>query len=87
MNLNAGSIGYKDVKVEDITIFDLYPGMPEEEALKTIEAYGFYFLDGSEESGSVYITGDGLGNRALWYRAEDGKVTNISVNPYCSYAG
>lgn len=87
MNLNAGSIGYKDVKVEDITIFDLYPGMPEEEALKTIEAYGFYFLDGSEESGNVYITGDGLGNRALWYRAEDGKVTNISVNPYCSYAG
>lgn len=87
MNLNAGSIGYKDVQVEDITIFDLYPGMPEEEALKTIEAYGFYFLDGSEESGNVYITGDGLGNRALWYRAEDGKVTNISVNPYCSYAG
>ncbi|MDD6812102.1 MAG: hypothetical protein PUD93_09590, partial [Lachnospiraceae bacterium] len=40
MNLNAGSIGYKDVQVEDITIFDLYPGMPEEEALKTIEAYG-----------------------------------------------
>lgn len=87
MNLNAGSIGYKDVQVEDITIFDLYPGMPEEEALKIIESYGFYFLDGSEESGNVYITGDGLGNRALWYRAEDGKVTNISVNPYCSYAG
>ena len=87
MNLNAGCIGYKDMQVGDITIFDLYPGMPEEEALRKIESYGFYFLDGSEESGYAYITGDGLGNRAIWYCAEDGKVTNISVNPYCAYAG
>ena len=86
-NLNAGCIGYKDKQVADITIFDLYPGMPEEEAAKRIEAYGFYYLDGSEESGSVYITGDGLGNRALWYRVENGKVVNISVNSFCSYAG
>lgn len=87
MNLNAGCIGYKDVQVEDITIFDLYPGMSEEEARRKIESYGFYFLDGSEESGYAYITGDGLGNRAIWYCAVDGKVTNISVNPYCAYAG
>lgn len=87
INLNAGCIGYKDVQVEDITIFDLYPGMPEEEARRKIESYGFYLLDGSEENGYSYITGDGLGNRAIWYRAKDGKVTNISVNPYCSYAG
>ena len=87
MNLNAGCIGYKDMQVEDITIFDLYPGMSEDEAIRKIESYGFYFLDGSEESGYAYITGDGLGNRAIWYRAKDGKVTNISVNPYCSYAG
>ena len=86
-NLNAGCIGYKDKQVADITIFDLYPGMPEEEAAKRIEAYGFYYLDGNEESGSVYITGDGLGNRALWYRVENGKVVNISVNSFCSYAG
>lgn len=87
MNLNAGCIGYKDVQVEDITIFDLYPGMAEKEAQQKIESYGFYLLDGSDENGYAYITGDGLGNRAIWYRAKDGKVTDISVNPYCSYAG
>ena len=87
MNLNAGCIGYKDIQIEDITIFDIYPGMSEEEARRKIELYGFYLLGGSEEDGFAYITGDGLGNRAIWYSAKDGKVTNISVNPYCAYAG
>lgn len=87
IDLNLGSIQYCDTKVEDITIYDLYPGIGEEEAIQKLTAYGFYQYSGDAENGYLYITGNGFGNVAIFYKAENGKLLEISISPYCAYAG
>ncbi len=87
INLNLGSIQYCDTQVEDITIYDLYPGMMETDAIQKLTAYGFYQNSGDAENGYSYITGNGFGNVAIWYKAENGKLQEISISPYCAYAG
>lgn len=85
--MNAGSINYQHSKIGDVTIFDLYPGMEEETALKKLAAYGFYLKQGDEQNGYSMITGKGLGNISIWYKAQNGRLTDISIYPYCEYAG
>lgn len=87
IDLNLGCIQYCDTKVEDITIYDLYPGIGEEEAIQKLTAYGFYQYSGDAENGYLYITGNGFGNVAIFYKAENGKLLEISISPYCAYAG
>lgn len=85
--MNAGSMNYQHSKIGDVTIFDLYPGMEEERALEKLSAYGFYLKQGDEQNGYLMITGKGLGNISIWYKAQNGRLTDISIYPYCEYAG
>lgn len=87
INLDLGCIVYNNTKIEDITIYDLYPGMEEMEASQKLASYGFYPNGGDNEIGYSFITGNGLGNLSIRYKTENGKITSISISPYCAYAG
>lgn len=84
--LNAGSIGYRGEKLEDVTIFGIYPGISVDGALEKLQAYGFY-ADSYPEVENCLVTGDGFGNISIWFSAEDNVVTDITVRPYCAFAG
>lgn len=86
MELNAGSLGYTDEKVDDVTIFGIYPGMSVESAWNKLKAYGFYASPYGEVENCL-ITGEGLGNVSVTFMEENGKVTTISVGPFCAFAG
>ncbi len=77
---DGGSFTYQNEKVEGLTMFGVYPGMEEQEAVSSLEKYGFH----ADEGGS-YVTGDGWGNYAVWLNCENGVVTGISVGSYCRY--
>lgn len=84
--LNAGHIGYKGEKLADVTIFGIYPGISVDGAWKKLQAYGFYASPGAEVENCL-ITGEGFGNISIWFSAEDNVVTDITVGPYCAFAG
>lgn len=84
--LNAGHIGYKGEKLADVTIFGIYPGISVDGAWKKLQAYGFYASPGAEVENCL-ITGEGFGNISIWFSVEDNVVTDITVGPYCAFAG
>lgn len=84
--VDEGTVTYMGEKVEDITVFGIYPGMDENAALESLKSYGFYHYPGAEIE-NCFITGVGLGNRSLWLTIEDGKVTMVTVHPFCAFAG
>ncbi len=84
--LNAGHIGYKGERFEDVTIFGIYPGMRVDSAWEKLQAYGFYASSYAEVENCL-ITGEGFGNISIWFSAEDNVVTDITVGPYCAFAG
>lgn len=84
--LNAGDLCYMGEKVEDVTIFGIYPGISVDGAWEKLKAYGFYASPYGEIENCL-ITGEGFGNVEIWFDAEDGKVTTIAVRPFCAFAG
>lgn len=84
VHMDGGILSYGDSRVEDITVFGIYPGMDADEAVMTLTSYGFFPYDGLE---NYMITGDGVGNAAISYNISDGVITGISVSAYCSYVG
>ena len=84
--LNAGSIGYRGEKLEDVTIFGIYPGISVDGAWEKLRAYGFY-ASSYPEVENCLVTGEGFGNISIWFSAEDNVVTDITVRPYCAFAG
>lgn len=84
--LNAGHIGYKGEQVDDVTIFGIYPGISVGGAWEKLKAYGFYASPYGEVENCL-ITGEGFGNVSIWFSAEDNVVTDITVGPYCAFAG
>lgn len=84
--LNAGHIGYKGEQVNDVTIFGIYPGISVDGAWEKLKAYGFYASPYGEVENCL-ITGEGFGNVSIWFFAEDNVVTDITVGPYCAFAG
>lgn len=86
MALDAGNLSYSGEKLEDVTIFGIYPGISVDGAWEKLKAYGFYASPYGEVENCL-ITGEGFGNVSIWFSAEDGFVTEISVRPYCAFAG
>lgn len=84
--LNAGHIGYKGEKLGDVTIFGIYPGISVDGAWEKLKTYGFYASSYSEVENCL-VTGEGFGNISIWFSAEDNVVTDITVGPYCAFAG
>lgn len=84
--LDAGNLSYSGEKVEDVTIFGIYPGISVDGAWEKLKAYGFYASPYGEVENCL-ITGEGFGNVSIWFSAEDGFVTEITVRPYCAFAG
>ena len=84
IDVDAGSLIYKEKKVGNITLFGLYPGMGEKEAKEMMERFGFYPLEGLENE---YITGNAFGNSLIRLQVAEGKITWIDLSPYCAYAG
>lgn len=84
--LDSGDLCYMGEKVEDITIFGIYPGISVDGAWQKLKAYGFYASPYGEIENCL-ITGEGFGNVEIWFDAEDGKVTTITVRPFCAYSG
>lgn len=85
-HLNAGVLDYHGEKVEDVTIFGLYPGISVDGAWEKLKAYGFYASPYGEVENCL-ITGEGFGNISVWFSEEEGKVTQIALHPYCAFAG
>ena len=86
MALDAGNLSYSGEKVEDVTIFGIYPGISVDGAWEKLKAYGFYASPYGEVENCL-ITGEGFGTVSIWFSAEDGFVTEITVRPYCAFAG
>lgn len=84
--LDAGDLSYSGEKVGDVTIFGIYPGISVDDAWKKLSAYGFYASPYGEVENCL-ITGDGFGNISIWFSVEDNKVTQITVMPFCAFAG
>lgn len=84
--LNAGHIGYKGEQVDDVTIFGIYPGISVDGAWGKLKAYGFYASPYGEVENCL-ITGEGFGNVSIWFSGEDNVVTDITVGPFCAFAG
>lgn len=84
--LDGGNIGYRGEKLEDVTIFGIYPGISVDGAWEKLQAYGFYAASYPEVENCL-VTGDGFGNISIWFSAEDNVVTDITVRPYCAFAG
>lgn len=84
--LNAGHIGYKGERVDDVTIFGIYPGISVDGAWEILRAYGFYSSPYGEVENCL-ITGEGFGNVSIWFSTEDNVVTDIMVGPFCAFAG
>lgn len=85
VNLDGGDIAYLE-KVEDIVVFGIYPGMSVDTAWERLTAYGFYASPVGEVENCL-ITGAGMGNRCIYFEAEDNKVTQITIRPYCEFTG
>lgn len=84
--LDSGDLCYMGEKVEDVTIFGIYPGISVDGAWERLKAYGFYASPYGEIENCL-ITGEGFGNVEIWFDAEDGKVKMITVRPFCAFAG
>lgn len=84
--LNAGHISYMGEKFKDVTIFGIYPGISVDGAWEKLKTYGFYASPYGEVENCL-ITGEGFGNISIWLTAEDHVVTEITVGPYCAFAG
>ena len=84
--LDAGDLSYSGEKVGDVTVFGIYPGISIDDAWKRLSAYGFYASPYGEVENCL-ITGEGFGNISIWFSAEDNKVTQITVMPFCAFAG
>lgn len=84
--LNAGHIGYNGERVDDVTIFGIYPGISVDAAWEELKAYGFY-ASSYPEVENCLITGEGFENISIWFSEENGVVTTITVGPYCAFAG
>lgn len=84
--LNAGHISYIGEKFKDVTIFGIYPGISVDSAWEKLKAYGFYASPYGEVENCL-ITGEGFGNISICFSAEDHVVTEITVGPYCAFAG
>lgn len=85
-HLNAGFLTYKGEKTGNVTIFGIYPGISVDGAWEKLKAYGFYASPYGEVENCL-ITGEGFGNVEVWFDAEEGKVTTITVRPFCAFAG
>lgn len=84
--LNAGHIGYRGERVDDVTIFGIYPGISVNGAWEKLRTYGFY-ASPYREVENCLITGEGFGNVSIWFSAEDNVVTDITAGPFCAFAG
>ncbi|MDE6915072.1 MAG: hypothetical protein K2P35_15465 [Lachnospiraceae bacterium] len=84
--LDSGDLSYMGEKVKDVTIFGIYPGISVDGAWEKLKAYGFYASPYGETENCL-ITGEGFGNVSIWFDAQEGKVTTITVRPFCAFAG
>lgn len=84
--LDSGDLCYMGEKVEDVTIFGIYPGISVDGAWEKLKSYGFYASPYGEIENCL-ITGEGFGNVEIWFDAEDGRVTTVTVRPFCAFAG
>ncbi|MBE5870915.1 MAG: hypothetical protein E7294_06620 [Lachnospiraceae bacterium] len=99
VNLDAGYLSYKGKQVGELTVFGVYPGMDEEDAKKMLQNFGFYEEKTEEadreekeqedaqtvQNGTLFITGTGFDNRAVWLEIKDQTVIGIGLNPYCAF--
>lgn len=78
---DGGGVTYQNVRVENLKMFGLYPGIKVSELEKTLEGYGFeHYKDG-------YSTGDNSGNFFINYMEEDGIIQKIDVYYGGRYVG
>ena len=82
--MDGGTVTYRNEKVEDLTVFGMYPGMDLEQAKGYLEAYGFYPMENMEEA---YITGIGMDNKIVYLSVENGKIVSISTGWFCMFVG
>ena len=99
VNMDAGYLNYREKQVGKLTVFGVYPGMNAEDAKKMLANFGFYTDETEEDAknkneqddtqdeqnGTLYITGVGFDNRAVWLRIKSGTVVGISLSPYCAF--
>lgn len=64
----GGNITYT-AKLDNLTLFGIYPGMDEKDALEIIKKYGFYMGEYN------YV----LGDYEIYYQVENGKLQQVSV--------
>ncbi len=79
--VDAGSVIYKE-KYSDITMFGVYPGMSQAEAVTKIEEYGFY-----KNEYDCYVTGEAANNLMISMTIENGNVKDVQCRYYCGFAG
>ena len=84
--LDTGDLCYTGEKVGDVTVFGIYPGISVDGAWEKLKSYGFYASPYGEVENCL-ITGEGFGNISIWFSAEDNIVTQITVRPFCAFAG
>jgi hypothetical protein len=79
---DATSVVYTDEKIDGVTLFGVYPGMPEGDANAILQSYGLF------ESLYGYKTGDALGGSyRIYLQVENGVVVSISIGPFGEYVG
>lgn len=71
---------YSNIKLEDIRVLSMYPGMPTWKAVRLLEGGGFYHSRSDEHNGQIiidYHNGEDIGDMAVGLYVEDGKVVSI----------
>lgn len=86
---DGGGISYANNAVDNVTMCGVYPGMTESEAKKSIEAYGFVeeAFEYNDPENKYYKTSDAPGSFYISYEVKDGKITRVSMNSGCKFAG
>ena len=79
---DGGGLGYLQ-KTDGVTLFGITPGMSEDEAVRIIEKYGFY----KGKHYSEYTTYYKMGSCMLYFRIENGTISQISLTSGTEYTG
>lgn len=83
---DGGSLAYENAQIQGLTIMGIYPGMAEAQAKEQLESAGM-MLGWSQDNGSCYYTGIGMGNYAVYIEVTDGVISKVSISVYCAYVG